>query len=85
MAGDPLASYGPLVMGFPAPGSRVQRAYLNLWDAQNGSEERSKKRLGNPANLPRPWDPTTCLERGLRWELWLWLDQVVEWINSENV
>ena len=72
------------MLGFPAPGSRVQKAYHDLWEAQNGSEER-KKKLGNPANLPRPWDPTTCLERGLRWELWLWLDQVVEWINSEYV
>ena len=84
MAGDPTSSPGPLVLGFPAPGSRVQKAYHDLWEAQNGSEER-KKKLGNPANLPRPWDPTTCLERGLRWELWLWLDQVVEWINSEYV
>lgn len=84
MAGDPTTSAGPLVLGFPAPGSRVQKAYHDLWEAQNGSEER-KKKLGNPANLPRPWDPTTCLERGLRWELWLWLDQVAEWINSEYV
>lgn len=84
MAGDPTSSPGPLVLGFPAPGSRVQKAYHDLWEAQNGSEER-KRKLGNPANLPRPWDPTTCLERGLRWELWLWLDQVVEWINSEYV
>ena len=84
MAGDSTSSAGPLVLGFPAPGSRVQKAYHDLWEAQNGSEER-KKKLGNPANLPRPWDPTTCLERGLRWELWLWLDQVVEWINYEYV
>ena len=84
MAGDSTSSAGPLVLGFPAPGSRVQKAYHDLWEAQNGSEER-KKKLGNPANLPRPWDPTTCLDRGLRWELWLWLDQVVEWINSEYV
>lgn len=84
MAGDPTSPAAPLVLGFPAPGSRVQKAYHDLWEAQNGSEER-KKKLGNPANLPRPWDPTTCLERGLRWELWLWLDQVAEWINSEYV
>ncbi|TBT88615.1 hypothetical protein ET989_01310 [Propioniciclava sinopodophylli] len=84
MAGDPTSLAGPLALGFPAPGSRVQKAYQNLWEAQNGSEER-KKKLGNPANLPRPWDPATCLERGLRWELWLWLDEVAEWINSEYV
>lgn len=84
MAGEQAIQSGALVVGFPAPGSRVQKAYHDLWEAQNGSDER-KKKLGNPANLPRPWDPTTCLERGLRWELWLWLDQVVEWINSEYV
>ncbi len=74
----------PLVAGFPAPGVRVQKAYQDLWEAQNGSEER-KKKLGHPANLPHPWDPATCLDEGLRWELWLWLDQVAEWINSEYV
>ena len=73
-----------LVAGFPAPGIRVQKAYQDLWETQNGSEER-KKKLGHPANLPHPWDPATCLDEGLRWELWLWLDQVAEWINSEYV
>ena len=84
MAGERPIPACSLVADFPTPGSRIQKAYHDLWDAQNGSEER-KKKLGNPANLPRPWDPTTCLELGLRWELWLWLDQVVEWVNSEYV
>jgi len=84
MAGESKPPSGPLVAGFPAPGIRVQKAYQDLWEAQNGSEER-KKKLGHPANLPHPWDPATCLDKGLRWELWLWLDEVAEWINSEYV
>jgi hypothetical protein len=84
MAGDPRPLSGPLVAGFPQPGTRVRKAYQALWEAENGSEEQ-KKKLGHPANLPHPWDPGTCLEKKLRWELWVWLDEVAEWINSEYV
>ena len=73
-----------LVAGFPAPGSRVQKAYLDLWEAEHGSEER-KKKLGNPANLPLPWDPATCVDPLLRAEIWQWLEQVVTWLNHEYV
>ena len=56
MAGEQATHASPLVLGFPAPGSRVQKAYHDLWEAQNGSEER-KKKLGNPP---------TCRARGTR-------------------
>lgn len=82
MAGDPWRASGPLVAGFPQPGIRVRNAYQNLWDVENGSEER-KKKLGSAAKLPHPWDPATCLDKDLRWELWVWLDEVGEWINAE--
>lgn len=72
----------PLVQPFPAPGPLVARAYHDLWLTQAGTEE-EKKRLGSPANLPHPWDPATCTDRRLRWQLWLWLDAVATWINHE--
>lgn len=36
------------------------------------------------ASLPRPWDPATC-GRGLQAELWPWIDDVVDWINHEQI
>jgi len=35
--------------------------------------------------LPRPWDLATCFDPALRLEVWQWLDQVVDWINTEHV
>lgn len=78
---DP-APHNPILAGFPAPGPKVRQAYLNLWIAQQGTEE-EKRRLGSVSNLPRPWLPATCTDRGLRWELWLWLDQVAAWVNNQ--
>lgn len=66
------------------PGARVSKAYNKLWLAENGTEEQ-KKKLGRAADLPRPWDPATCLDAKLRNELWVWLDWVAEWINAEYV
>ena len=75
----------PLVMAFPMPTTdELSKAYLELHQAAHGEAE-SKRRLGNPANLPRPWDPPTCTTRRLRAELWSWLDNVVTWLNHEYV
>lgn len=71
-----------LAVRFPGPGPLVLKAYLDLWLTENGTAE-EKARLGSPANLPHPWDPPTCTDRRLRWELWLWLDAVAGWINAE--
>lgn len=86
MAGDSVSNGEArlLVMGFPAPGPMILKAYYDLWLTQNGTEE-EKRRLGNPANLPHPWDPPTCTNPRLRWELWRWLDAVAGWINAEYV
>lgn len=82
MAGEQTGDL--LIAAFPQPGPRVQRAFHQLWIADSGTDQ-EKARLGPIAALPRPWDPATCVERGLRWELWLWLDNVVAWLNSEYV
>ena len=74
--GEPCA----LAAAFPVPGPRVRQAFHGLWVA-----ETSPEKVRDAASLPRPWDPPTCRARGLRWELWLWLDGVVGWVNGEYV
>jgi hypothetical protein len=32
--------------------------------------------------LPRPWEPECCPPK-LRGEIWAWLDEVVDWLNTE--
>ena len=75
----------PLVLPFPPPdGVELKKAYTNLYLSANGTEA-DKKRIGNPANLPRPWDPPSCTNPTLRRELWAWLEKFVTWFNHEYV
>jgi hypothetical protein len=75
----------PLILPFPRPdGVELKKAYRNLYLSANGTEA-DKKRIGNPANLPRPWDPSSCTNPNLRRELWTWLDTFVIWFNHEYV
>lgn len=75
----------PLVLPFPPPdGVELKKAYRNLYLSANGTEA-DKKRIGNPANLPRPWDPASCTNPALRRELWAWLEGFVIWFNHEYV
>ncbi|MEA5116461.1 MAG: hypothetical protein VB036_02455 [Propionicimonas sp.] len=79
MAGRPPA------LPFPMPdGPELRAAYNDLRIAAQGDQE-TKRRLGDQALLPRPWDPPTCREPHLRDELWRWLDDVVTWFNAEYV
>jgi hypothetical protein len=74
-----------LVLPFPPPdGAELKKAYRNLYLSANGTEA-DKKRIGNPANLPRPWDPPSCTNPALRRELWTWLEDFVIWFNHEYV
>jgi hypothetical protein len=74
-----------LAQPFPMPsGPELRGAYNDLYLAANG-DETTKKRLGNPKDLPRPWDPPTCTSQELRVELWDWLDAVAVWFNHEYV
>ena len=76
---------GQLVQPFPMPvGDELRKAYNELYLAVNGDED-TKKRIGNPRLLPRPWDPPSCLKPALRRELWQWLEEVVIWFNHEYV
>ena len=75
----------PLALPFPLPdGPELRAAYWDLHLAAHGDDE-TKARIGDPSLLPRPWDPPTCRKRQLRTELWEWLDEVVNWFNSEYV
>lgn len=74
-----------LTLAFPMPDSpELKRAYRQLFLAVNGTAG-TKKRMGDPAHLPRPWDPPTCRKPALRRELWVWLEEVVIWFNHEYV
>lgn len=74
----------PLALPFPLPdGPELRAAYKDLHLAAHGDDE-TKKKIGDPALLPRPWDPPTCGKQ-LRLELWEWLDEVVTWFNAEYV
>lgn len=83
---DPTASHAkpPLVLPFPTPGRLVRHAYRELSIAAIGTPEQVKA-LGDTRRLPRPWDPPSCTHPDLRLELWVWLDDVVTWINHEYV
>ncbi|MDN5899215.1 MAG: hypothetical protein L0H74_04030 [Brachybacterium sp.] len=71
-----------MVSPFPIPGGRVQHAYREMHLAANGTAEQQQA-LGNHELLPHPWEPATCLDPELRHQLWLWLDEVVIWLNHE--
>lgn len=71
-----------LIDPFPVPGPQVRLAYRELNLAINGTDDQ-KKQIGNPALLPRPWEPATCLDAELRYQVWRWLEEVVVWINRE--
>lgn len=74
-----------LVQPFPMPKTTsLIRAFDNLYLAAEGSDAQ-KRALGHPASLPRPWDPATIIDPQLRYEAWLWLEDVVAWFNHEHV
>ncbi|WP_248580892.1 hypothetical protein [Nocardioides sp. InS609-2] len=76
------ATPNPMLHPFPVPGELVRLAYREIHLAINGTEE-EKNVLGNPALLPRPWEPATCVDPCLRYDLWEWLEEVVIWLNRE--
>jgi hypothetical protein len=74
-----------LVDAFPMPaGSKLVQAFDNLYVAEWGTDA-EKRALGNPAFLPRPWDPGAITDPQLRFETWEWLDDVVTWFNHDFV
>lgn len=74
----------PLARPFPIPGRGISHAYQEVDQALHGDDDQ-RKALGDPGNLPRPWDPGTVTSPQLRRELWEWLEAVVDWVNTEHV
>jgi hypothetical protein len=71
-----------LAQPFPLPDTpKLTAAYDDLHAAASGDTNR----IGDPAKLARPWDPPSCRDPALREELWVWLDKVVDWFNTEYV
>lgn len=74
-----------LVWTFPTPNTPLLAvAYRDLYLAAEGTAQQ-KEMLGDPALLPRPWDPATCQDPLLRQEVWDWLEEFVVWFNREYV
>ena len=71
----------PMARPFPQPGPLVGLAYRELQQAANGTLEQILP-LGDIRELPRPWEPESC-PASLRGEIWAWLDQVVDWLNTD--
>ena len=74
---------GVMVRGFPEPGRLIRQAMERLqlasFDPPIDEDE-----LHQLAQLPRPWDPATCVGQ-MRSELWVWLDLVAVWVNEEHL
>ncbi len=82
---DPAAEPQLMVWTFPAPThARLQQAWLNLRIAAEGTDAQ-KRALGDPTQLPRPWDPASLTDDELRYATWRWLDDFVAWFNHEQV
>ena len=74
-----------MIAAFPRPGRRVEHAYTELDLAGGAGTKQQQNALGDPRLLARPWDPASCVDPGLRGEVWAWLEQVVAWLNQEYV
>lgn len=75
---------GGAVRAFPDVTQRMRQAYEALWPNPGDKiNEDELRQLGTLDALPRPWDVTTCLDPRLRRDVWRWLEQVVDWINTE--
>jgi hypothetical protein len=82
-AGTPTGADPCLVKDFPRPPQEVRAAIERLQLAAT-SPSTDDEELRKMAALPRPWDPATCHGR-LRIQLWSWLDDVADWINTEHL
>lgn len=84
----PTHDQGPapasIVTAFPEPGRHLALAYRELHIAATGTADQVLA-LGDLRRLPRPWDPATCTHPDLRHDLWVWLERVVTWVNTQHV
>jgi len=66
---------------FPTPPGGIGRALELLAILRRGDPDEIAA-AGDLADLPRPWEPTTC-PADLRESVWDWCDQVAGWLNHD--
>lgn len=71
-----------LLMPFPEPTERMTSVYRQLAILEHGGPEADGLLDGEV--IPQPWDITTIVDPALRFDVWLWLDAVVVWLNSQH-
>ena len=79
--GDPHPA--PMIYPFPMPGRARSDWPTASSTSRSTAPTTQQNALGNHALLPRPWEPATCGDPGLRHELWQWLEAVVIWLNHD--
>ncbi len=72
-----------LLTSFPEPSERMQSSVWKLERIARGGDDADRIRKTGEI-LPRFWDPTTIADPRLRWEVWMWLDQFVIWLNTQH-
>lgn len=68
---------------YPPPSEAVLGCIAELDVARAGSRK-SRRELGDPTRLERPWEPAECSPE-LRHDIWCWLEEVAGWINRQHV
>lgn len=73
---------GLIAQPFPTP-PEVVASVLDELRLVAGATNEDQQEARRVAQLERPWDPPAC-GPGLRRHIYVWLDQVVAWINEEH-
>ena len=71
-----------MAVEFPTP-SPVLAAVLDEMRIAAVAPPESQDELRRLATLPRPWEPASC-QSELRNLIYIWLDDVVAWINEQH-
>ena len=77
-----MSESGLMAKPFPAPPGVVASA-LDELRLVAGATDETEHEARRVALLERPWDPPACGPE-LRRNIYVWLDQVVAWINEEH-
>lgn len=77
-----MTGLGLMASPFPTPSGVIAGMLdeLRIAAAATDETEHESRRV---ALLPRPWDPSSCPPE-IRRNVYVWLDEVVAWINEEH-
>lgn len=79
----PVQRRGVIVGAFPPPPAVIGEV-LNALATLRGGDKAAIAKLGNTAELFRPWIPST-VPAEFREDLWRWCDRVAQWLNHDYV